>query len=258
MRGLTPAGRDAKSTFLPEGHSSDAKLEMTIAQILTRSNFPLFGAIYAVAGIAGLLRWVFESENKVLLALSGLILVVGGINGYVEQWPNLRYVQFHDAALVLVGSFLLFYSILCIRLMEQAGIAKGRAALVSAFLPVVYLLAIGLLVSLSQLSTEDNPAVIIYVFLIFTCAVHIPAFAFGKSRTMKLKGGFEPLDSRITKSLLQEAVVLLGAPLLIALLSQEAVRGAWMLFSLNVSMTIEILSLFLISLGYGSALYKLF
>ena len=202
-----------------------------LAQILMR--LPSFAAAYVAAAMVFGLWWFRGERGKVLLPLSGVLLAVAGLNGYAEQWGNLSHLRFQDAGVILVGGFLLPYSILCVRLMERAGIARGGAAFVSSFLPFVYLLALGLLLNLRQMPTADNPAFSLYIFLIFMCALHIPAFAFGKNRAIRAQSKLEDLQiphSGGRTSLLRQVIAALGTPLLIVLIFQTLAPKDWTLF----------------------------
>jgi hypothetical protein len=123
---------------------------------------PSFGIVYGLMGIVGCL-WGFR-RGKPLQALGVVLLFVGAINAYSEDWGVLKH---YDVALPLLVGFLGGYTLLSIRLMNQLGINKFRVAFTYSFFPIVYVLGASVGLSLpSIMKIGDNPPLTLYAFLL--------------------------------------------------------------------------------------------
>jgi hypothetical protein len=208
---------------------------------------PLCGISYALAGTAGFL-WGFRRRQP-LQAAGIVILFVAAINTYSEEWGILRK---YDVALPLLVGFLSAYTVLSLRLMRQVGITKRRSAIAHSFLPVVYALAVSFAFFLPDImKTDENPPLTLYVYLLLILAIHVPAFAFGRSRAIQsgLASSATSLGSNPQTyfSYLWKPLLVLGAPLLVCLVIQAARQDDWRLFGSNLVITIVLALLFLIA-----------
>ena len=201
---------------------------------------PFFGLAYGLAGTACILWGLRKNNPKILRALGALILFFGVFNAYAETWKTLRRMSFENATFLLLAGFLCVYTWFILQLMEQAGIARGRAAFVSSFLPVVYLLSVGLMYALPELRTLENPPLAVYSFLVLIFFIHVPAFAFGKSKATKSAPETSNLVSsgrKKSSNFFPEALFALATPLLITLVVQITMRDDWRLFGSNAAAT---------------------
>lgn len=211
------------------------------------TTFPLFGVTYGLAGVVCGLLWLRGHKNKVLRSLSAVILVIAALNISVEEWGGFQRSRFENAALFLIGFLLWAYATLCIRLMEEVGVAGGRTAFLSSFLPFFSVVLVGLALALPSLLKLENPPLALYMFIVLICFIHVPAFAYGKTQAMRAP--IEDSNLGLSTSLLRRAIVALVAPLLVELTLQAVLRDDWRLFSLNVGMTLAIVALLLVSLN---------
>jgi hypothetical protein len=207
---------------------------------------PFFGLAYGLAGTACILWGLRKNNPKILRALGAVILFFGAFNAYAETWKTLRRISFENATFLLLAGFLCVYTWFTLQLMEQAGIARGRAAFVSSFLPVVYLFILGFGLNLQQAETLENPPFVAYVFLVLVLFIHVPAFAFGKSKATQT--GSKPTspvspDRKNSNHFFPKALFALATPLLITLVVQITMRDDWRLFGSNAAATSAILLL---------------
>jgi hypothetical protein len=212
-----------------------------------RMSAPLCGIAYGLSGIAGLL-WGLR-KRKSLQAVSVVILLVGAIDTYSEEWVVLKR---SDLAFPLLVGFLWAYTTLSMGLMKQAGITKARAAFTHSFLPVVYALAGGFAFFLPDImKTDENPPLTLYVYLLLILAIHIPAFAFGRGRAIQSGVGASPTvhgsNLQIYSTYLWRPLLVLGVPLFACFSIHAVNRGDWRLFWSNLALTIVLGSLFVIT-----------
>lgn len=226
-----------------------------MSQFLIR--LPIFAITYAATGALFAFLWLRENSVRALQALSGVILAIAALNGYAEEWSSLKSIRFENAALLLIAGFVWPYSVMSVRLMQQAGVARGRKAFLSSVLPLVYLTFLGMiLLNLRDLSTADNPPLAMYVWMIFICALHVPCFAAGKSKTLENQRKTE-LSASTSTSLglpidaLRQALLALAIPLCIVLAFQLTIRDDWELFFLDFGMSVTVALLFLIASNRG-------
>jgi len=211
---------------------------------------PPFAIIYGLAGIASGLWFSRASSSAVLRALSGVVFAIAVLNGYVEEWVNLRRVRFDYSALFMVVIFAWPYAALCVQLMKQLGINKRSSAEWYSYLPIVYLLLVSLAVASPGLSKLENPPLSLYIFVAFICVLHVPAFATGRSQLAKLQRDgqvFQLGDVGLSRSIIRRGLVCLAVPLLISVIVQVATLDDWRLFCSNAVITAAIASLFIIS-----------
>lgn len=211
---------------------------------------PLFGITYAATGIASGVWWLRGARNRVLPALSGVIVAVAALNAYVEGWGVLKRTLPDYAVWFLLVIFLVPYATLSIRLMEQMEGMSWRPAVWSSYLPIVCLLFLGLGMAIGPRGSTDNRPLALFVGVTLVCALHVPAFAYGKGDVVKImrSSGIPNAGTpKLSPGVLKQAAVALGVPLLITLGVQLAARDDWKPFGINVVMTAAILALFLLS-----------
>jgi hypothetical protein len=198
-----------------------------------RLTIPFFGTVYGLSGIASFVWGTRRRES--LQALGITIAFVGAFNAYSEEWKILSHL---NIALPVFAGFLCAYTVLLMRLMGEVGIEKPGTAFAHSFLPVVYALGVSFAYFLpGMLKTDENPPLTLYVYLLLILAIHVPTFAFGKSRA--IESGAAPSQSSDTFRLpsyfacLWPPLLVLMVPLVVCLLIQLVSRGDWKLFWLN-------------------------
>ena len=177
------------------------------------------------------------------------MVAIAALNIYVEQWPSLKRIDFQAAAILLLIGFLWPYTALSMGLMELLGITGRRQRFVSSFLPLIYALALSFAMILPSLKTLESPPLGLYMFIVLMAVIHIPAFAAGKSRAMKVRrdfSAFQATNSNRHPPLLKTPILALASPLLIILILQITMRDDWRLFGLNAVLTAAIASLFVV------------
>jgi hypothetical protein len=216
---------------------------------------PLFALTYALSGVIfGI--WCFRRDGaRVLRPLVGVILVLSLSNGYTEMWPFQKNHENWASLLPLCVIFLVLYSLLCVRLMQEAGIGANswKSAVFATRLPWLYMLAIGMLQS-PRSTNFENPPFAVYVFILLCCALHAPMFAAGKIQAIKLRR-MNFAHNPSGTDLIHPAMVALGAPLLLILVFQIGKPDDWRLFGVNLVMSVTILSLFYIALVWKTAVF---
>jgi hypothetical protein len=207
-------------------------------------NEPLFGITYAVAGVtclaAGFHRY------KLLLPLSGVMIVVAALNAYVEEWPNSRTIKFEVAAPLLLFGFLWPYTALSMSLMGKLGIQGRRQRFVSSFLPLIYSVAVALILNVRAFGTLENPPLVLYVFIVFLVVLHVPAFAAGKTKAINNQE-FTSLQQTQIQLPLRIVNLVLATSLFVILLIQVTNREDWRLFGSDAVLTTAIGALFVIA-----------
>lgn len=175
---------------------------------------------------------------------------MGALDAYVEGWGVLRQARPDYAVWFLLAIFLLPCATLSIRLMEQMEGMSWRTAVWSSYLPIVFLLFLGLEMAIGPRGLVDNRPFALVIGVTLICVLHVPRFAYGKSDVVKIMRKSEILGagtSKLSPEILKGAAAGLGVPILINLSIQVATRGDWRLSGINVVMTAAIFSLFLIS-----------
>lgn len=213
---------------------------------------PLFGITYGVTGIVSGAWWLRQVHSRALLALSGVIVAMAALNAYVENWAMFERTRPDYTICLLLAIFLLPYATLSIRLMEQMEGMTWRPAIWSSYLPLVFLLLIGLAMAIGPGGSTDNRPIALFIGVALVCVLHVPMFAYGKGDVVKIMRSSGISGAGISKMLpeiLKQAIAGLAMPILITLGIQVAMRDDWELFGINVVMTVAILSLFLISRG---------
>lgn len=212
---------------------------------------PLVGIAYAAAA-AGCVVWAIRRRTEtVIWSLSGLIFSVALLNGYAEKWLPLKGFGFGYAAPALVVLFVLTYRSFCLRLIERTGLRHGFAKEQYSGLPEAYaLFAGGMIVPLFVRKTE-NPALWLLAVIALVCALHVPMFAFGRSKIgdFLLNAGLAASKAvpDISWSFLAIATAVLGAPLVLTLIIRAAPQGDYRLFAFDAVLTVVTLSLLVIS-----------
>jgi hypothetical protein len=185
---------------------------------------------------------------KLLLPLSGVLIVVAALNTYVEEWPNLKLIKFEVAAPLLLFGFPWPYTALSMSLMEKLGIQGRRQRFVSSFLPLIYSVAVALVLNVPALGTLENPPLVLYVFVVFLVVLHVPAFAAGKSKAIKNQEfATGPLPETPSQLPLKIIILVLGTPLFAIFLLQITRRDDWRLFGTDAVLTGAIATLHVVA-----------
>jgi len=209
-------------------------------------NEPLFGITYALAGVTCLAAGF--QRRKFLLPLSGVMIVVAALNTYVEEWPNLKLIKFEVAAPLLLFGFLWPYTALSMSLMEKLGIQGRLPRFVSSFLPVIYAMAVGVVLNVPTFGTLENPPLVLFVFIVFLVVLHVPGFVAGKSKAIKNQEFTSgPLTGMRSHLPLKIIILVLATPLFVVLLLQITKRDDWRLFGSDAVLTAAIATLFVIA-----------
>jgi hypothetical protein len=210
---------------------------------------PMFGVAYAFTGIVSGTLWLWEGRNRLLPALSGVIVATAALNAYVEGWEVLRQIPPAYAVPFLLVTFLVPYSILSIQLMEQLEGMRWRPALWSSYLPIVGFLFLGLGTAVGTRGPAANRPLALFLGVTFICVLHVPMFAYGKSsvvRIMRSSGFHGAGTSKLSPAVLRQTIASLGAPMLIVLGIQAAGGDGWTLLGTDAVLSVAIICLFLV------------
>lgn len=210
---------------------------------------PLFGIIFAVSGAASL-GWFGAADNRVLRALSGVLLAVAALNSYVEGWGLLRQIRPNYLVCLLAAFFLLPYAALVITLMDQLEGMSWRPAIWSSYLPVVCLLFLGLVVAIGSNTPISNRPLSLVLGVALICALHVPMFAHGKGAAIKImiRSGVPNAGvSKLSPQTVRTSIALLAAPILISAGIQVYRRNDWRLIGADVVVACAILALVVLS-----------
>jgi hypothetical protein len=209
---------------------------------------PIVGIAYVFSAIGCALWAIWRNTDRVLWSLSGIILSIAIVNTYAEEWPMLRGGWY--AVPTLIVFFLLPYRSLCLRLIERTGLRNGFVKEQYSFLPLVYVGLGAVAVTAPFFVWNENPAYVVFTFIVFVCALHVPAFAYGNSRVRKfgVSSGIalQKAASDISRDFFKIAIAILGTPLALALV-RAVVQDDYRLFGLDAVLTGIIFSLLAIS-----------
>jgi hypothetical protein len=129
------------------------------------------------------LRGAAKRERAGIVTALGLVMLsVASINVYVEGWETFKATPFEEVAVALLIGLVMANSLLVLRLVAELEMGRGLRAFVSSFLPVVYALAFGFIPLLDGIKFNESPPQAIYYFAILIFAIHVPAFAYGRSQ----------------------------------------------------------------------------
>jgi len=173
------------------------------------------------------------------------------LNAYAEEWPTLKRFRFEYAVPVLVVLFLLPYRSLCLRLIERTGLRPGLIKEQYSDLFQAYALFTGAAIVSLIYGKGQNSRLEVFAFIVFVCALHVPMFAFGRSKIGEfvVRSGIAlpkaPPD--ISWGFFITAIAILGTPLVLALIVEAFVRDDYRLFAIDAVMTAIIFSLLVIS-----------
>lgn len=202
-------------------------------------NVPLFGVVYVFAGTTVLLAE--KLKRSPLQAAGILLIVIGVLNAYAEGWSTLKR---YDLSIPILGSFFAAYSLFAMRLMKATGVTTRSAAVLHSFLPLMFTLAVGLAMAAPELmSATENLPLSMYFLLLLLVAIHVPMFAFGRSRAIQSQEAISPpalksmheFNAKIGR--LDAFLLVLGAPLFACFVIQLVCRSDWRLLGANLIMT---------------------
>jgi hypothetical protein len=152
---------------------------------------PLSGIAIAVAGSASIIWGACKKNGESIKYLGATVLVTGAFNAYIEDSRALTtLVEFKNVVLILLIGFLWTYTMLVLSLLRKPQ-NRRRGAFSASFLPLLYVLALGLAIEVPSMKNDENPPAEAFLFLVFILAIHLPAFAFGRSRAEKVMGELE-------------------------------------------------------------------
>jgi hypothetical protein len=221
---------------------------MNIQSIAT---LPLPGMAYALTAV-GCAGWaILKKTNNLLWPLSGLILSIAGQNTCVEEWATLKRVPLESAMALLILLFVFAYRSFCLRLIERTGLRPVWIKEQYAFLVLVYVgvAVIGLLAVRS--SSDENPPYVLFIFVAFVCALHVPTFAYGSGlvKQFVVRSGMTAPQSApdISWSFIVGVTVMLGVPFMVALFFQPLRFDDYRLPSADAVMTAVLVSLLIVS-----------
>ena len=172
---------------------------------------PPFAVTYVVAGAACLI-FGFR-RHKSLLALGALLISIATINAYIEEWPSSDHGNFASVAPALLFVFMLAYTALTMSLAEKVGGKTFSRRFVVSMLPFLYLLLLGVVIELPHFGDLQNPPLALYLCIILTVVLHVPAFAGGKSKFQSRRSSANGVADAGMRKLLQTTSSILAAPL---------------------------------------------
>jgi hypothetical protein len=212
---------------------------------------PLVGIAYALAAVGCAVWAIRRKTDSIPWSLSGLIFSIAILNAYVEEWPTLKRLGFGYAVPVLVVLFLLPYRSFCLRLIERTGIRPGFAKEQYSFLLLVYVGLVAMAVIAPFFARDENPTYVLFAFIVFVCALHVPMFAFGRRKIAEFvarSGMVRPeAPPDIPWSFFTTATAILGIPLILTLIVQAVVHDDYRLFTVDAVLTAIIFSFLVIS-----------
>lgn len=211
------------------------------------TSLPLVSISYALS-LVGCMVWASrKKDDRLLWPLSGIIFSIATFNAYSESWPTLKQLRFEFAVPILMVLFVPLYRLFCLRLIERTGLRPRLAKEQYSFLVVIYAGAIAMMVLSGTFAKDENPPFVLFTFVMFFCALHVPAFAAARSKVRKFAATSGVVLSEapqdISRSFFAMVVVILGIPLLVALIIQVAVHDDYRLFTVDVFLTIIIIIL---------------
>ncbi len=215
------------------------------------ATWPLVGIAYALGAVGCAVWAIWRKADRLLWPLSGLIFSIAILNAYAEEWPTLKQFRFEYAVPILMVLFVLPYRSFCLRLIERTGLRPRLAKEQYSFLVVIYAGAIAMMVLSPTFAKDENPPFELFTFVMFFCAVHVPAFAAARSKVTKFvanSGIVRPeAPPDISWGFFAAAIAILGTPLLLTLIVQAVVHDDYRLFTVDAVLTAIIFSLLVIS-----------
>lgn len=213
--------------------------------------WPLVGLVYFL-GAVGCAIWAIKRRtNRLLWPLSGLTLVVAILNIYVEKWPTLKQFPFEFAVPILIVLFVVPYRSFGLRLIERTGLRPALAKEQYSGLLEAYALFAGVGVALLFQGKGENPPFGLFAFIVFVCVLHVPIFAFGRSKIAEFvarSANVRPQPAPdISWSFFTTVGIILGIPLVVTLIVQAVLHDDYGLFTVDAVLTAIIFSLLVIS-----------
>lgn len=210
---------------------------------------PISSIAYGLCAVGCAVWAVCRRVDSIPWSLSGLILSIAVLNAYTEKWPLFKRLRFEYVLPVLVVLFLLPYRSLCLRLIERTGLRARLIKEMYSYLIVVYAGLIATMMLSLVFSKDENPPLVLFVFIAFVCAIHVPMFAAGVSKVVAFvtrTGTVAKTNPGVSLRLLMTVTLVMGTPLILSLI-QAVVRDDYRLFTVDAAMTAIIFSLFAIS-----------
>ena len=221
---------------------------MNIHQAVT---LPLVFIVYFL-GAASCAVWAIRKKTDgILWPLSGLIFSIALLNACAEEWPTLKQLRFEHAAPVLIVLFLLPYRALCLRLIERTGLRSLLMKEMYSFLVLVYAGLIAMMALSPIFARDKNPPFVLFTFVVFVCALHVPLFAAGKSKVAKFVASktvvVREAPPDISWRFFTTAMAILGIPLVLTLIFRAVLHDDYRLFAVDGVLTAIIFALLAIS-----------
>lgn len=215
------------------------------------TTWPIAGIVYALAAV-GCAAWAISRKtDRLLWPLSGLVFSIAILNASAEEWPTLKQFRFEYAAPILIVLFVLPYRSFCLRLIERTGLRPGFVKEQYSFLLLVYAGLVAMAIVVPFFARGENPAYMLFTFIVFVCALHVPMFAFGRSKIAEFvarSGRVLPeAPPDIEWGFFTAAIAILATPLLLTLIVQAIVHDDYRLFTVDAVLTAIMFSLLMIS-----------
>lgn len=212
---------------------------------------PVVGIAYALAAVGCAVWAIRRKTDRLLWPLSGLIFSIAILNAYAEEWPTLKQFRFEYSAPILIVLFVLPYRSFCLRLIERTGLRPGFVKEQYSFLLLVYVGLVAMAIIVPFFARDENPGYTLFAFIVFVCALHVPMFAFGRSKIADFvtrSGTVRPeAPPDISWGFFATAMAIWGIPLVLTLIVQAVVHDDYRLFTVDAVLTAIIFLLLVIS-----------
>jgi len=209
-----------------------------------------FWMAYALTGTVCIVIGLFNKKLRTLAPLGILLVALAALDGYAEKWGDLKVLNFAWTDILLLILFLLSYGYLSIYLIsKRLNVGPSQAVWASAS-HILLAWFVGLACLSLMLSSEENPAFTLLVFLALVCVLHVPTFAAFRNRFMRAAGTVSNQSSRAhdeSKALSWIALVILAVPFLAAFAFQFSGAGDWRLIVPNAAISGAVWGLFRLS-----------
>jgi hypothetical protein len=191
---------------------------------------------------------VLKKNDKLLRPLGGLILSIGALNACAEKWATIKRLPFEWTAAILLLFFVLPYRSVCLRLIERTGLKASFVKEQYAALPFIYVGLAAIFFVAFHSAQDENPPLALFAFVTFICVVHVPTFAYGTHHVKEfvVRSGIVASQPPVNISWRFIATVtgMLGMPVILAILFEAVPFDDYRLASVDVVITVVIISLF--------------
>jgi len=212
---------------------------------------PVVAIAYALSAVGCAIWAILKKTDRILWSLSALIFSIAILNAYVEEWPKLKWLRFEHTAPVLIVLLLLSYRAFCLRLIGRTGLQTLLSKETYSFLVLVYAGFIAMILLLPVFAKDENPPFVLFTFVAFVCALHVPMFAAGRNKVAKFvasRGVVVPKASPdISWRFITPAVGILAIPLVLTLIFRAVYHDDYRLFAVNIVLAAIIFSLLALS-----------